>query len=189
MRTGVYCGSFDPIHKGHEAIIRECLKQDLCDRVLLVPTGDYWNKQIGTPLALRQKMAESLGIEGMTVERELNELPYTYQLFRELKKRYPDDSLHLIIGGDNLKRFSRWKHYREMLGYPFIIMPREPYSRDFVIRKMEVLDKTDYALLETEPIDISSSYIRAHIDDQKAVKEMVSEPVRQIYLQYLKQKH
>ncbi|MBQ4251964.1 MAG: nicotinate-nicotinamide nucleotide adenylyltransferase [Erysipelotrichaceae bacterium] len=185
MRIGVYCGSFDPLHKGHEAIIRECLKQDLCDKVLLVPTGNYWDKQNISPLALRLQMAEVLNIEGLLVERDLNDIPYTYLLFRELKKRYPDDSLHLILGGDNLRCFSRWKHYREMLCYPFIIMPREPYGEAFLKRKMAVLDKSDYVIMKMPMIDISSSYIRQHINDPQAIAAMIDEKAADLYRQYL----
>ena len=42
MKIGVYVGSFNPVHKGHIQIVNELLN-DL-DKVIIVPTGNYWNK-------------------------------------------------------------------------------------------------------------------------------------------------
>ena len=44
-KIGIYCGSFDPVHIGHERIVKESLKQYL-DKVIMVPTKDYWDKKM-----------------------------------------------------------------------------------------------------------------------------------------------
>ena len=43
MRLGVYVGSFNPVHKGHIKIINYLLNNVL-DKVLVIPTGNYWDK-------------------------------------------------------------------------------------------------------------------------------------------------
>ena len=124
MRIGVYPGSFDPVHKGHMHIVRYLLKKEIVDRVLIVPTGNYWEKQDLTPVGDRIAMLEIFANEKIVIEREANELPYTYQLMRELKKRYPQDELFLIFGADNLLRFDQWREYGELLKFPFLLIKR-----------------------------------------------------------------
>ena len=49
MKIGIYPGSFDPIHLGHIKIVNKILEDKLVDGVLIVPTGDYWNKNEKKP--------------------------------------------------------------------------------------------------------------------------------------------
>ena len=50
QRIGVFVGSFDPVHKGHTHIINYLLENDYVDKVLVIPTGDYWTKSVNTSL-------------------------------------------------------------------------------------------------------------------------------------------
>ena len=43
MKIGVYVGSFNPVHVGHIKIVNHLLVNYL-DKVIIVPTGNYWNK-------------------------------------------------------------------------------------------------------------------------------------------------
>ena len=74
--------------------------------------------------------------EKIIIEEEYNELPYTYQLMRKLKKRYPDDILSLIIGADMIVTFERWKRYQELLKYDFIILNRDGIDVDGCMKKL-----------------------------------------------------
>ena len=44
MRLGIYIGSFNPPHLGHKKVIDFLLENNYVDNVLIVPTGNYWNK-------------------------------------------------------------------------------------------------------------------------------------------------
>ena len=120
MRTGVYCGSFNPVHKGHIKIVRTALRRNLLDRVLIVPTGNYWDKQNLPPVKDRINMLKFFENDRIMIDETHNDIQYTYQLFRALKQEYPDDQLVLIIGRDNIPTFDRWREYRELLQYDFI---------------------------------------------------------------------
>jgi nicotinate-nucleotide adenylyltransferase len=85
MRIGVYCGSFNPVHKGHIKIVREVLKKDLADKVLIVPTGNYWDKQNLPPVVHRIKMLRYFENERIMIDDVHNDIQYTYQLFRALR--------------------------------------------------------------------------------------------------------
>ena len=43
MKIGVYVGSFNPVHIGHIKIVNYLLDNYL-DKVIIVPTGNYWEK-------------------------------------------------------------------------------------------------------------------------------------------------
>ncbi len=59
-RIGFYVGSFDPLHKGHEALANDCIEKNLCDFVILYPAwnGDSYKKRVD--ITLRQDMVFSV---------------------------------------------------------------------------------------------------------------------------------
>ena len=179
MRIGIYPGSFNPVHKGHIRIVRHLLRKDYVDRVLIVPTGNYWQKQDLLPVKDRIRMLKYFENDRIRIEEECNELPYTYQLMRKLKKRYPDDTLSLIIGADMVETFSRWKRYKELLKYDFIVLKRDGIDIDAC---MAELGKKNYTVVsDLEEIEISSSYIRGNIDDYEKLKDMIDQRVYRYY--------
>ena len=179
VKIGIYIGSFDPVHKGHVALARHLLRKDYVDRLLIVPTGNYWNKQDLSPVEHRIRMLQMFANERLEIETEYNELPYTYQLLRKLKQRYPDDELILILGADNLLHFEDWKNAREIMKYPWLILKRDGID---IKANMERLGKKDYTIVsDCKNYDISSSYIREHIDDYEKVKELIHKKVYDYY--------
>ena len=44
MKIGVYVGSFNPPHKGHIRIVNHLLDKKYLDKIIIVPTGNYWDK-------------------------------------------------------------------------------------------------------------------------------------------------
>lgn len=39
MKTGIFGGAFDPIHKGHIYMAQKAMEEYSLDRILLVPSG------------------------------------------------------------------------------------------------------------------------------------------------------
>ena len=179
MKIGIYIGSFDPVHKGHIALARHLLRKAYVDRLLIVPTGNYWNKQDLTPVADRIRMLQMFENEDLQIETEYNELPYTYQLLRKLRQRYPEEELVLILGADNLLHFEDWKNAREIMKYPWLILKRDGID---IQANMERLGKSDYTVVtDAKEYDISSSYIRDNIDDYEKVKGLIHKKVYDYY--------
>ena len=46
MKIGVYGGSFNPVHKGHIKIANYVIDNNLVDKLLIVPSYNYWIKTI-----------------------------------------------------------------------------------------------------------------------------------------------
>ena len=56
MRIGVFVGSFNPVHEGHIKVANYLLENDYVDKVLILPTPNYWDKQDLIPVRHRYKM-------------------------------------------------------------------------------------------------------------------------------------
>ena len=45
MRVGVYVGSFNPVHEQHMTIVKHIIENNIVDKVIVIPTLGYWDKQ------------------------------------------------------------------------------------------------------------------------------------------------
>ena len=86
MKIGIYPGSFDPIHLGHIQIVNKILKEKIVDKVLIVPTNDYWSKNILVNLKDRIKMIQLFETENISVETKDNNTQATYDLIKQKEK-------------------------------------------------------------------------------------------------------
>lgn len=163
MKLGVYVGSFNPIHKGHAEIANYLIENQYVDKVIIIPTGNYWNKNNLIDVSDRINMAKTYENERLIVDDTLNNLEYTYQVLNELKKQYKDCELHLIIGDDNLEKFHLWKNISEILTNKVIVIPRTNDYLQYINRFMQ---KENFVITEKFPImNISSSLVRELIEN------------------------
>ena len=181
-RVGVFVGSFDPIHKGHMHIIKYLLQYNLVDKIIVVPTGDYWSKSMEASLEDRIQMCKLIQSKKIEISTTLNKYEYTYQVLEELEKEYPMDYLFLIMGADNIINFDKWKNIDHLLEYNIIVVNRDNIDINEYVEKFNkkdnfiVLDDFDF-------LSISSTYIRSNIESENA-KEFLDEKV----LDYIKDK-
>jgi NAD+ synthase len=163
-KIGVFVGSFDPIHIGHKHIVNYLLENEFLDKIILVPTGNYWEKSIDTSLLDRVEMCKLIKNENIEVSDTLNHFEYTYELMKELEKIYSADSLYLIIGADNIANFHKWKNIDKLLEYKIIVLNRNDIDIDKYINEFE--KKENFIVLRNfDYIDISSSFIRDNINN------------------------
>ena len=155
MRIGVYVGSFNPPHLGHKKIIDYLIDNNYIDKVLIVPTKDYWDKKNLIDIKDRINMLKYYENDKVEVDTIHNSFPYTYELLNELSKIYLNDDLYLIIGSDNLEELHKWKNIDEILKYNIIVMNRN------TIKKNPYIDDKNITYIEDfDNIDISSTEIR-----------------------------
>lgn len=161
-RVGVFVGSFDPIHKGHTHIIKYLLQYNLVDKVIVIPTMDYWDKKTVASLDERIEMCKLIENKKVKVSTTLNKYQYTYEVMKELEKEYPMDYLFLIMGADNIVNFDKWKNIDDLLEYNIIVVNRDNIDIAEHVNKFNkkdnfiVIDNFDY-------IPVSSTYIRNNI--------------------------
>lgn len=186
MKLGVFIGSFNPVHKGHIKIANHLLKKDYIDKLLIIPTQNYWNKNNLINIQDRINMLKIFENKKIMINTKDNNIKYTYNLLKKLEKEYQKDELYLIIGADNILRFKEWKNYKKILKYNLIIVNRNKININIYLDKLGKKDK--YIIVnDLKNIDISSSLIR------KLIKENNLEKLQKIIdkkvLGYIKNKN
>jgi len=128
MRIGLFGGSFDPAHAGHQHVAETALKRMQLDRVWWVVSPQNPLKPQSSPFAQRfksaQKAAHGSKMVVTDIEKRLH-CGYTYETLRELKRLYPGVDFFLVMGADNLANFRKWKNWREVAdAVPVVIVSR-----------------------------------------------------------------
>ncbi len=168
-KTGLFFGSFDPIHIGHLIIAEYMLNETDLHEIWFVvsPQNPHKINEKLSDKDTRLQMVE-LSIKQqeyfISSEMEFN-LPaphYTYKTLLHAKKKYAGKEFVLIIGGDNLESFHKWKRYREIMEMVDIYAyPRRGFGQNQFEMSQNV------QLVEAPRIEISSSYIREKISEKK----------------------
>ena len=121
MKIGFLGGSFDPIHFGHLVAAQDAFEQHRLDRVIFVPAAQAPLKpdDVHCPAEDRLAMVRA-SIEGdarfevSDYELRKGGVSYTIDSARHFKGQFPRDTLHWIIGGDQLPRLHQWKDVAEL---------------------------------------------------------------------------
>ncbi len=176
-RIAVYSGSFNPLHKGHLAILRRLAKA--YDRVLLVVSPQSPFKDASQAMTGQQRLEaaktavarhpELSAVEVDGIELGMDPPHYTIRTLDALAAREKGSSLTLIVGADNLESFPRWKDYARILtDYGIGVFPRKGFHRGR-LRSGLMKENPAYRieLLDMPRTDISSSEIRAALASGK----------------------
>ena len=121
MKIGIFIGSFNPPHLGHLDMMNYLLEKKIIDKICVVPTGNYWDKNNLVDISMRIDMLKFYENDNIFIDSVNNDYQYTYQLMRRLSEVYKSDELYLVIGADNIINFDKWKKYEELLSYNIII--------------------------------------------------------------------
>ncbi len=117
MKTGIYGGTFNPIHLGHLHILREFIRRLSLDRVLLIPTGRPPHKLApGLALAkhrlamcaLAAREIPEAAVEVSALETQRRGKSYTADTLEELEVLYPQDRFFFLMGEDMFLTIDRW---------------------------------------------------------------------------------
>jgi nicotinate-nucleotide adenylyltransferase len=115
VRIGLFGGTFDPPHIGHQILAAEAQQQLALDRVLWIVTPDPPHKQGQqiSSVAQRVELVRAVtdadpAFELCTVELERPGPHYTLDTLHILQGRYPDADLFYLIGQDSLRDLPTW---------------------------------------------------------------------------------
>lgn len=174
-KIGLYFGSFNPIHIGHLIIANHMLEHTDLDRIWFVvsPCNPLKNKESLLDEHQRLYMVklaidDNPNFKASDVEFRMSKPSYTVKTLAYLSDEYPDYEFCLIMGGDNLQSFKKWKNYEVILSnYHIYVYPRP--EADIT----EWFEFPNIHRVNAPLMDISASDIRNYIKQKKSIKYLV----------------
>ncbi|RZW40695.1 MAG: nicotinate-nucleotide adenylyltransferase, partial [Flavobacteriaceae bacterium] len=185
MKVGLYFGSFNPVHVGHMIIANHMVNNTDMDQLWMVVSPHNPLKQKKTLAKdydrlhlLNLAIGDLTNIKASDIEFKLPKPSYTIDTMVYLEEKYPQHQFCLIMGGDNLASFHKWKNYEKLLeNYPIYVYRRPNYDLP------EIASHENIILEEAPLLDISASFIRSQIRSKKSIKYLVPDKVYEYLLE------
>ena len=179
MKVGLFFGSFNPIHIGHLIIANHLEQNSDLDQVWFVVSPHNPFKEKSTlandydRLHLVNLAIENYpNLKSSNIEFSMPQPSYTIDTLVVLKEKFPEHDFALIMGMDNLKGFHKWKNYEQILeNYSIYVYPRTNSKPE----KWENHPK--FQFIEAPILEISSTFIRNAIKEQKNVRPLLEDSV------------
>lgn len=172
LKTGIFSGSFNPIHIGHLALANYLCEYEGLDEIWFIVSPQNPLKA-GTELwsdDLRLRLVE-LATEdyprfrASDFEFHLPRPSYSVHTLEKLRESYPEREFYFIIGSDNWERFGRWYQSERIIKEnQILIYPRPGYP----VNESELPETV--RLTDSPVFEISSTFIRQAIDEKKDIR-------------------
>ena len=175
IKTGIFGGSFNPIHNGHISLARQLKEKAGLDEVWLMVSpqnpmkrqADLLSDEARLQMA-RRALEHETGIIASDYEMHLPKPSYTWLTLQALSRDYPDRQFVLMIGGDNWSIFHRWYHADDILrNYQVVVYPRrgeQPAGEPL---------PAGVTMVEAGLLDVSSTEIRQRIREGRSIRHLV----------------
>ena len=174
-KIGLFFGSFNPIHIGHLIIANFMATQTDLDEVWLVVSPQNPLKEKSSLAKdhdrlhlVRLAIDDNPALRVSDVEFSLPKPSYTIDTLAFLDEKFPQHEFALIMGGDNLKSFHKWKNYEVILRKHQIYVYKRPNYETG-----ELSSHSNVHLFDAPMMSISASYIRNCIREKKSIRYLV----------------
>ena len=164
-RAAIFGGSFDPPHKGHQAIVEKAAQSLAIDKLIVVPA--YLNPFKTSSMASAEQRLTWCHtlfdkIPNVIVddyEIQQGKSTTTSQSVKHFNQSF--DVKYLVLGSDNLSTLTKW-HEFEWLNHTitWVIVTREGYD----------IDTKD--LIKWEILDLDANISSSHIRERETVKHV-----------------
>jgi nicotinate-nucleotide adenylyltransferase len=175
IKTGLYFGSFNPIHIGHLAIANYMIKFTDLEQLWFVVSPQNPLKEKRSLLKDHHRLEMvRLAVEdddrfGVSdIEFRLPTPSFTIDTLTYLEEKNPGREFQLVMGADGIRTFHKWKH-ADLIErkYHRLIYPRRGVD-------MEALARTPNATVVNAPLmEISSSFIRRAVKEGKDIRHLL----------------
>lgn len=134
--TGIFGGTFDPVHFGHLRAAIEVKEKLQLDDFRLLPAGTPALRPRTCATADHRLAMLQLALSDyadLTVDdREVLREGYSYMVdtLDEIRSEEGDSPLLLIIGQDAANALDRWHQWRRLFGLAHLVIMRRPHSAD-----------------------------------------------------------
>lgn len=176
MKLGIYGGSFNPVHRGHLSAACAAAKQLELDRLFLIPANVPPHKTLSADSAAAEhRLAMTVlataemdcPVEVLDIELRRTGKSYTSDTLRELRVKYPDDELWLMMGTDMFLSLHTWHEPEAIMSLASIAaFSRTEEGEDEEFAAQEKFLESTYGahvvtLRNPDVIEISSTQVRA----------------------------
>ena len=175
-KTGLFFGSFNPIHVGHLIIANHIVQHSDLDEIWFVISPHSPFKKKKTLLADYHRYAlvgaaveDNNKLWASNIEFKLPQPSYTTHSLAFLEEKYPMKNFALIMGEDNIVHIDKWKNGKYILeNYSIYVYPRPN------VENSEFHNHPNVTMVEDVPkMEISSSFIRKSIKESKDVRYLL----------------
>lgn len=186
LKTGIFGGSFNPIHVGHLALANYlCEFEDLDEVWFMVSPQNPLKQQHNLMNDGERLRLVQLAIQGYPkfvasdFEFHLPKPSYSIHTLDALKREYPDREFSLIIGADNWQLFYKWREAERLIAENKLLV----YPRPGIPLSKEGLPP-NVRIVQTPLIEISSTWIRDAVRAGKDVRYFLHPAVYQEIIEH-----
>lgn len=181
MSIALYFGSFNPIHIGHLIIAQSVLLEPEIEKVWFVvsPQNPFKNSENLLSESKRYYLAQIATEDNpnffvSNVEFAMPRPNFTIDTLTYLKEQYPVKTFSLLMGGDNMENFHKWKNYESILNHHKIYVYKRQSLQSEDYRKHENITYLDVPMM-----DVSSTLIRNRIHSKQSIQYLVPDRVQE----------
>ncbi len=198
MRTGIFGGTYNPIHLAHLRIAEEVRETCRLDRVLFLPAPlpPHKLQEHTTPFQHRLAMVEAAVADhpkffACDLESHRSGASYSVDTLEELQRLYPEDDLYFIIGLDSFFDIASWKDYPRLFELANIVVAYRPdYGDDDPRKRLPVALANQFCydtktfnlrhkcgkeliFVDETRLDISSTKLREYVSKKHSIRYLV----------------
>lgn len=198
MQTGIFGGTFNPIHLAHLRIAETVMHDCELDRLLFMPAAEPPHKEIAgaTSFAHRRAMVEAAikdrpGFFCSDLESRRKGKSFSVDTLEILRRENPDDRFYFIIGMDSWRDIASWREYQRIFGLThLVIFPRPGVTLDEPLAPLPVASREEFCyaddsgrlrhssgheliFIRGEEFDIASTEIRSRVAAGEVIDKFV----------------
>ncbi len=181
MKTGLYFGTFNPVHIGHLIIANHMAEFSGLDQIWMVVTPHNPHKKKSSLLDDYHRLQmvhlateDYDKIRPSDIEFKLPQPNYTVNTLAHLQEKFPMHEFSLIMGEDNLNSLHKWKNYEVLLqNHDIYVYPRINNET----AEPGLLAHPRVHRIDAPVIEISSTFIRNSIKQGKNVRPLLPQKV------------
>lgn len=182
MKIGLFFGSFNPIHVGHLIIANTMATSTDLDQVWFIVSPQNPFKKNKSLLhefdrldMVERAIADNYLLKASDVEFHMPRPSYTIDTLIRMIEKFPQHEFRLIMGEDNLAQFANWKNHERILEYVGLYVYPRPGSAAHAFG-----DHPSVKFIKAPLLDISATFIRDAIKENRSIRYLVPEAVEQM---------